>query len=425
MKYTISFPIWCLHDTAPGGAYHDLDKVVRESVERGFNCLRVDDGAGLIDFSVQPPRGVVPIREPYTGFTRSIRQSWCVGDGGDCDLVARLLALFAAAKRHGVSIILSSWYYLHTCWYCGDNALNARLHAIPPHERFQYFAEQLGHIIDLLRENGYVGQIAFAEILNEADGLNFVGGYGDAGRLPREERQRFRKDHEEALAWLRSRHPDVLFAYDTYTGGGTDPDLFPQNLQLWNCHSYYLWEIYDIFEGRLVTGGVDVDDPRENAQATPYLLNPRRPLADIYASRAGRMFAEEGWYRRVWLYSQLDPAKVGGLEAKFIRQFERDFGRYQQKIVDVLDGVVAFRDAHCPGVPLVMAESCTYCASNILQWEEKCDKYWELLQFAADQFRAHGFLGAALRTCSGCEDPSWNLRKDDYARIHRSMLTGN
>ena len=168
MKYTISFPIWCIHDTPGNGAYHDLDAVARESAERGFNCLRVDDGAGLIDFSSNPPNGVVPIQEPYPGFTRNIRQSWCVGNGGDCDLVARLLELFKAAKKYGVHIILSSWYYLHTYWYCGDNALNERLHAIPDHEKFQYFAEQLSHIIDLLRQHGYVEQIAFAEILNEA-----------------------------------------------------------------------------------------------------------------------------------------------------------------------------------------------------------------------------------------------------------------
>ena len=422
MKYTISFPIWCIHDTPGNGAYHDLDAVVRESAERGFNCLRVDDGAGLIDFSSNPPNGVVPIQEPYPGFTRNIRQSWCVGNGGDCDLVARLLELFKAAKKYGVHIILSSWYYLHTYWYCGDNALNERLHAIPDHEKFQYFAEQLSHIIDLLRQHGYVEQIAFAEILNEADGLKFVGNYGNSNHVSREERRRFGKDHEEAIAWLRKRHPDVLFAYDTYAVGGTDIDLFPHNLQVWNCHCYYLWEIYSLFEGHLLWGGVDVEDPKENSQAMSYLLNPHRPLADIYASRNGRMFAEDGWYRRIWLYSQLDPAKVGELEAKIIRQFEKDYERYQHKIVDVLDGAVAFRDAHCPGVPLVMAEGCTFCASNFLQWEEKCDKYWELLQFAADQFKAHGFMGAAIRTCSGCEDPSWNVRKDDYIRIHRSML---
>lgn len=422
MKYAISFPIWCLHDTPPGdGAYHDLEAVVRESAERGFNCLRVDDGAGLINFSANLPDGTVRIREPYTGFTRDIRQSWCVGDGGECDLVARLLALFGAAKRHGVSIILSSWYYLHTCWYCGDEALNARLHAIPDHDKFRYFAEQLDHIIDLLRRNGFIGQIAFAEILNEADGLKFVGDYDNVAQVSPEERRRFRKDHEEALDWLRRRHPDVLFAYDSYAVK-TDPDLFPRNLQVWNCHCYYLWEIYRLFEGLLLQAGVDVDDPAENGQAMPYLRKPFRPLADVYASRAGRMFAAEGWYRRIWLYSQLDPARVGELETKFIRQFEKDYERYRRKIVEALDAAVAFRDAHCPGVPLVMAEGCTYCGSNFLQWEEKCDRYWELLEFAGEQFRAHGFLGAALRTCSGREDPSWNLRRDDYARIHRAML---
>ena len=422
MKYTITFPIWCLHDTPGNGAYHDLDTVVREAVERGFNCLRVDDGAGLIDFSTNPPNGVVPLFEPYANFTRNIRQSWCIGNGGDCDLVARLLDLFKAARKYHVSIVLSSWYYLHTYWYCGNMALNQRLHAIPPHERFQYFAEQLDHIIALLRQHGYIEQIAFAEILNEADGLKFLGDYGNSRHVSREERQHFRKDHEEAIAFLRRRNPDVLFAYDTYASAQTDPDLFPTNLQLWNFHCYYMWDLYSILEGHLLWSNVDVESPAENQQALPYLKQPHAPLADVFASRNGRLYAEEGWYRRIWLYSQLDPAKMPELEAKFIRQFEQDYGKYQEKLVKILDATVAFRDAHCPGVPLVMGEGCTFCGSYFLQWEEKCDKFWEFQQFAADQYRAHGLLGAILKTCNGPEDPSWTLRKDDYARIHRSML---
>lgn len=422
MKYTITFPIWCLHDTPGEGVYHDLDKVVREAVERGINCLRVDDGAGLIDFSVNPPNGVVPIFEPYTNFTSTIRQSWCVGNGGDCDLVGRILELFKAAKKYGVSIVLSTWYYLHTYWYCGDQEINRRLHAIPPHERYQFFAEQLDHIIALLRKNGYVEQIAFAEIFNEADGLKFVGCYGNKFHAPREERLRFKKEHEEAIDFLRKRNPDVLFAYDSYASYDTDPDLFPSNLQIWNFHSYYMWDLYSFIEGRLLWEGVDVESPVENNQVLPYLKVPHAPLADVYASRKGRFFAEHEWYRRIWLYSQLDPAKMPELEAQFIKRFEQNYGLYQEKLVNILDKTVALRDKLCPGVPLVLGEGCTFCGSYFLQFEEKCDKFWEFLQFAADQFREHGLLGAILKTCSGPEDPSWTLRKDDYARIHRSML---
>ncbi len=423
MKYTISFPIWCLFDTSERGAYHDLDRVMRESVERGFNCLRVESGAGLIDFSTDPPRGVIPIAEPYPGFTTHIRQSWCVGGDGECDLVSRLIALFRAAKKYDAFIILSSWYYLHTCWYCADNALNDRLHAIPVHERFQYFAEALDHLIGLLRREKLSDRIAFAEILNEADGLNFVGGYGNPVGVSRGERQRFRRDHEEALAWLQHRNPDVLFAFDSYTAA-PDPDLFPGNAQVWNLHSYYLWEIYSIFECGLLRGGVRLDDPERIGGALPYLKQPLRELNELYDSRRGRIRAEEGWYRRVWLYSQLDPARIPELEQKFIRHFKAEYPRYQQKIVDILDVAVALRDKLCPGAAMAMGEGCTYCGSDLLRWEEKCDEYWQLLRFAGEQLRDHGFLGATIRTCSGCEDPSWELRKDDYRAIHRAMLCG-
>ncbi len=49
-KLAISFPIWCLLDTPGDGVYHDLERVVREHAERAFNCIRTEDGAGLIRF---------------------------------------------------------------------------------------------------------------------------------------------------------------------------------------------------------------------------------------------------------------------------------------------------------------------------------------------------------------------------------------
>ena len=46
-RLTIPFPTFGLYDTPSGGVYHDVDRVVREHKERGFNCIRMDDGAAL------------------------------------------------------------------------------------------------------------------------------------------------------------------------------------------------------------------------------------------------------------------------------------------------------------------------------------------------------------------------------------------
>ena len=43
-RLAIAFPIWGLFDTG-SGAYHDLDRFVREHAERNFNCIRLEGGA--------------------------------------------------------------------------------------------------------------------------------------------------------------------------------------------------------------------------------------------------------------------------------------------------------------------------------------------------------------------------------------------
>lgn len=423
---SINFPIWAIHDTPGNGAYHDLDKMVAETAERGFNCIRCEDGAGLIDFSVNPPNGVVPISEPYPGFTSTIRQSWCVGNGGPCNLLQRLLDLCKAAKKYNVYLILSSWYYLHTYWYCGDEELNKRLHEIPPHDRFQYFAEQLNFILDVIRKNGYIDRIVSAEILNEADGLNFCGGYAKGSPENAEMRLQFRDDHERALAWLIERNPDVRFAYDTCSPD-TDLNLFPRNAQVWTFHSYYLWHIYHVtLENGLCARNADVNNPEINHVALSYFKENFTPFETVLNCRGDRFPSSEGgWFRRIWLYSNLDPNKLGDLEQKMERYFAENFDMYKQRIDKALDTAVAVRDKVLPGAPLLMGEGCSYIGSNFLQWEEKSERYWQLVEYAARQSRKHNIWGSVIRTCSGCEDPSWNLCKENYQKVNAILTEGN
>jgi len=123
-RLSIVFPIWGLLDMNDGGVYHDLDRMMREIAERGFNCVRFEDGAGLIDFSGGRVNGKVPISEPFPGFSSGIRQTWNFGGNGECGLAARLLEACKAAKKYGIKLALSSWYYLHTYWYCHDEEKN-------------------------------------------------------------------------------------------------------------------------------------------------------------------------------------------------------------------------------------------------------------------------------------------------------------
>ena len=54
-RLTISFWIWGFMCGKPGNVYHDLDRRMLELKERGFNCIRMDSGAG---FAMTCPDGV-------------------------------------------------------------------------------------------------------------------------------------------------------------------------------------------------------------------------------------------------------------------------------------------------------------------------------------------------------------------------------
>ena len=419
----ISFPIWCLLDTPGDGAYHDLERVAREHAERAFNCIRMDDGAGLIRFANGKADGKVLISEPVTGFSSSMRQTWCMGNGGICDLVGRLLALFEAAAHYKLYVILSSWYYLHTVWYCGDEDLNRRLLAIPPHERFQYFAEQLNEIITLLRRHGLSDRIAFAEILNEADGLPFVNGYDGVNGLSVEELHRFRDEHSAALAWLKKNNPDIRFAYDTYTPY-TDPELMPRGMDVWNFHSYFMWNIYSEIERKLISRKTDVNDPKELGDLLSFFRKDPKSLEEIRATRNGKAEPmSEGWVRRYWIYCNLDPAKTAELDRRLTVRLERDQELYRQRVREMLAQALKIRSEYCPDAELVMGEGVSFCGSNYLLWEERSEAYWDLLEYAYGEYRKAGLAGCVPRTCSGPEDPCWNLCADKLKHLNE-MIRG-
>ena len=47
-KLNICFQLWLAFGGTPSSPYYDLDNVMIEMKERGFNCIRMDSGAGLI-----------------------------------------------------------------------------------------------------------------------------------------------------------------------------------------------------------------------------------------------------------------------------------------------------------------------------------------------------------------------------------------
>jgi len=77
-RLAISFWIWALWDTGPHGFFNDLELRMTELVERGFNCIRIEGGAGITHDADGKPRGELtfyPAVPGHAHFTRQMEHS--------------------------------------------------------------------------------------------------------------------------------------------------------------------------------------------------------------------------------------------------------------------------------------------------------------------------------------------------------------
>lgn len=403
-RLTISFPIWGLYDIDGRGMYYDTDKMVSEHVERGFNCIRLDDGAGLMHKLDGTPRGKVKLGYAFGEYDKILRQFDAIGGEGYCDLLERLIKLCKSCKKYGVYLILSSWYYLHTYWFCKDKSLNEELFAIPHEEKFMCFARFLHYIIKELKDRNLSDVIAFAEIFNEADGLYFTTKYAP-GEFSDEDNTKFKNWHGEAIEWLRKTHPDILFAYDSFT---VEPDTrqVPENINVFNFHSYYLWSVYFKVDAE----STDCYEPAATVEEARMAQDSRRPEID-----------ELGWHKRIAHYSGLKRDMIPTLESRLEKRLTRDYERYKNKAFAAVETVKKLREKF-PNVPIVSGEGATYIGSKELLWEEHSEILWKLLTEVAEKYREIGLWGTVVRTCLGPEDPAWNLVPDKILKVNKTFL---
>jgi len=414
-KLNISFWIWGLFDTCGSGVYHDCETKMRELRERGFNCIRMEDGAGLYCKPDGSVRGPVTIAPPFGRYSCTVRQSEILPGPGTFDVRARLVEFFRAAERTGVKIILSSWYFLHTNWFL-EPEVNDPIFALSTPEKMRYFTDELGRILEILEQNSLLHCLAFAELFNEFDGLPFAGEY--TGNITEEAALELRALHEEGIARLKSRFPGVRFGYDS-TNSFIREALLPRNVDVLNFHCYYLWNLYQAFEH----GFVYSTDPQPPypPEAEAFLLPPeKRTLsADVIADMPGGMRTGKGWEHRVSLYHSMDPEKLPALEAHLAQALEEEYPKGWDLLERIIASALDIRDRLLPGALLVMGEGVTYCADNRLLFEEHSNRYWEILRRQAAFLGESGLWGMIVRTTSGPEDPSWTLRQSDYIECNR------
>jgi len=184
-----------------GGPYADLDATCAKAADLGYNAIRICaaplllfGGLGLEDVAADleiEGLGKAPDGGIYGRGTR-----WYDAPGGyRLNLHERLLALFNAAARHGLVVILASWEYQQSSVFARSPQWFDAIDGVPLEDRYRVLADAWGRLIHALTGAGHRERIAMVELHNEVD-FSILPALADGGI--------------EQLHRLRGRHPDLL-----------------------------------------------------------------------------------------------------------------------------------------------------------------------------------------------------------------------
>jgi len=389
------------------------DEQIRQIAERGFNCVRIEDGAGLI-WDEQGNVREILVSVPFGKYTQYTAYR-IIADNKRINVLERLLRICRAAQKYGVKVVLSSWFFLHTNWFCEEKD-KQRLFAMSTEEKMSFFADELGRILTVLRNEGLIDVVAFAEIFNEFDGLPFAGEYRG---LSADEANRLRILHENEIDKLRQQHPDVLFAFDTYTAKVQD-ELIPRNIDVLNFHCYYLWPIYSEFEKGIICWSLE--EP-EIPEETRYFLKEKPVTVKEVAEAMDNLRTGLDWPRRISLYVSIDTDKEDELTAFLDGKLGEQLEHYRKKFRDDVERIFATRARTVPNSRIVMGEGATYCASPTLAFERDSRNFWMLLKEQMEYFRETDVWGTVITTTHAPgRSAAWGPCKELYAELNAEFL---
>jgi hypothetical protein len=255
--------------TMPGEPFADLDQAFAETVERGYNTVRIC----AMPYLLFGESGLETGRLPFSNMSGNMggefgqRTRWYNARGGAVlDGREHLLKLFRAAQRHNCYIILSSWEYQQSSSFFATPDWYHRLMAVPAEKRAVALAQAMSRLITFLKEHHLADRIAFAELHNEVEGTALK----DVTR-PGENVYAAEKPYlEEAVDMLRKQHPDILMTV-SYAGVPiTHMRHVVENVQVGQFHIY----IYGVLNQLFREAGLRGDEPSFPTELTRELLRP-------------------------------------------------------------------------------------------------------------------------------------------------------
>jgi len=370
--------------------YGQLRKVMQGMRERGYNTIRVDIGLDLCFDMQGNPRDEVEFMEQVPGYCSKIRVRDCRG-GVRYKVLDRVLELFTLCREYGIFVIVTSWEYQTTSYLLKDSSLREEILNLPIEKRLMNLAYQHDRLLNVLKEKGLEKNIAFTEIHNEVNYSDFL------------QEAEGMKLHEEAIAYLRERHPDILISGDM--GGPKVIQYVPDNSQVLDIHVYFGSIMYmeNLYNKTVRHPEFDPRNPIKN----PLL---QKLLRDDYVPY--NIFSKDVPYLtpkligRLWLTYNVDARKF---DQYMLEKFDEYIDGMKKSAVRNL--TLCADEGKKRNLPVVLDEGGYFSGPAESRWEES-DKSLEYLDFVTDLAIKNEYWGFLPTTYNGPDMPLWHERSE-------------
>ncbi|MFA6112200.1 MAG: cellulase-like family protein [Candidatus Latescibacterota bacterium] len=401
-RLTISCWIWgWIVAATPGEPYHDLERAVLETRDRGFNAVRVEVGLNWAFTPEGKRRGPVELGPWIAGHGWNFSSVNALG-GGRHDVLDRVLRLLELAARHGLRVILTSWEYQDSTWFVADPALRSEVYGIPLEQRFLHLARHHDRLLSLIEGEGLDQTVAFVEVHNEPEHSDFPKG------------ETSRQRHEEAIAFLRARHPRILFSGDF---SSHDWSIVPNNAQVFDQHVYAggEWYFQDLYGSTVLHPEFDPQQPRRLPVMDQLMRQDLVPWDEFMKPAQNvRPF----WRPIMWLFENLDNQ---AWDAWVAERFAVWRERIERAAAEMFAADAA--EARQRSLPLVMDEGGLFYPPRLSRFEVTGEGL-SLLDRCADLALEHGYWGFMPGTYCAADHLVWHENPEWLRQINGRFLQG-
>jgi len=377
-----------------GDVYSDLDAACADAAALGYNAIRICAAPLLLfgDLGLDDLARNLEIEglgAAESGGYYGQRTRWYDVPGGyTLDLYAHLEALFAAARRHGLVLILASWEYQQSPAFAASSRWFDAIDAVPLADRYAVLGAAWDRMLAWTDERGVRDLVALVELHNEVD-FSILPALSDGGVT---EVQR-----------LRTRHPDLLVT----ASYGKPPHLamhrVPGGLGAAQFH-VYSYGVLDALQSRVdIRSEGSGDFPNADLRA---LLRADAPTPVEYGRPAEwKLRATVVTDQMIYGYDWVDAAAWDAwLDAEYPRFAEVMHREIESRVTAIAEW------ARWQGVPAVIGEGWVGYTPLHGGFEES-ETGRELAEHGIRTALDRGVWGVVLCSNAAPHHPMWQLRE--------------